>query len=56
MKWHPKGLWGSPDFVKIWVGHTISNFGSGITGIALPLTAVLVLSATPAQMGILLLP
>ena len=41
------------DFVKVWVGHTISNFGSGITGIALPLTAVLVLSATPTQMGIL---
>src|SRR6266581_4379954 len=53
MKWHPKGLWSNADFVKVWVGHTISNFGSGITGIALPLTAVLVLSATPAQMGIL---
>ena len=34
-------------------GQTISNFGSGITGIALPLTAVLILSASPAQMGIL---
>jgi MFS family permease len=31
----------------------VSNFGSGITGIALPLTAVLVLGATPIQMGIL---
>jgi MFS family permease len=53
MKWQPKGLWQNKDFVKIWSGQTISNFGSGITGIALPLTAVLVLSATPAQMGIL---
>lgn len=53
MKWQPKGLWQNKDFVKIWSGQTISNFGSGITGIALPLTAVIVLSATPAQMGIL---
>jgi len=53
MRWHPKGLWNNSDFVKLWVGKTISNFGNGITGIALPLTAVLVLSATPVQMGIL---
>jgi hypothetical protein len=53
MRWHPKGLWNNSEFVKLWVGKTISNFGNGITGIALPLTAVLVLSATPVQMGIL---
>jgi len=49
----PKSLWHNTDFVNLWVGQTVSNFGSGITGIALPLTAVLVLSASPAQMGIL---
>src|SRR5438445_304839 len=47
------GLWKNSDFVKLWLGQTVSHFGSGITGIALPLTAVLVLAATPAQMGIL---
>jgi len=47
------GLWGNSDFVKLWLGQTVSYFGSGITGIAIPLTAVLVLAATPAQMGIL---
>jgi MFS family permease len=47
------GLWKNSDFVKLWLGQTVSYFGSGITGIALPLTAVLVLSATPVQMGIL---
>lgn len=47
------GLWHNSDFVKLWLGQTVSNVGSGITGIALPLTAVLVLGATPAQMGIL---
>jgi MFS family permease len=47
------GLWGNSDFIKLWLGQTVSYFGSGITGIAIPLTAVLVLAATPAQMGIL---
>jgi MFS family permease len=41
------------DFRRLWIGQTISSFGSGITGIALPLAAVLVLAASPAQMGIL---
>ena len=48
-----RGLWTNTDFVKLWLGQTISKLGSGITGIAVPLTAVLVLGATPAQMGIL---
>jgi MFS family permease len=53
MRRYLTGLWKNSDFVKLWLGQTVSNFGSGITGIALPLTAVLVLAATPAQMGIL---
>ena len=47
------GLWRHADFVKFWAGQTISLFGSRITFLALPLTAVLVLEATPAQMGFL---
>jgi len=47
------GLWRNRDFIKLWAGQTISNIGSGITGVALPLTAVLILSASPVQMGIL---
>ncbi|HUS15583.1 MAG TPA: MFS transporter [Chloroflexia bacterium] len=47
------GLWGRPDFVKLWIGQTISQLGSGIGGMAVSLTAVLVLGAAPAQMGIL---
>jgi MFS family permease len=47
------GLWRHPDFLKLWVGQTISVFGSQITALALPLTAVLNLQATPAQMGML---
>src|SRR5690349_3562034 len=53
MRRYLTGLWNNPDFVKLWLGQTVSQFGSGITGIALPLTAVLLLAATPAQMGIL---
>ena len=47
------GLWKNSDFVKLWLGQTVSHFGSGITGIALPLTAVLILAATTVQMGFL---
>jgi predicted MFS family arabinose efflux permease len=53
MQHYRTGLWSNADFVKLWLGQTVSQFGSGITGIALPLTAVLVLAATPTQMGIL---
>jgi MFS family permease len=53
MQQNRTGLWKNSDFVKLWLGQTVSYFGSGITGIALPLTAVLILAATPFQMGIL---
>ena len=53
MQQNRAGLWKSSDFVKLWLGQTVSFLGSGITGIALPLTAVLLLMATPFQMGIL---
>jgi predicted MFS family arabinose efflux permease len=46
-------IWRNPDFVKFWVGETVSVFGSAVTALALPLTAVVVLKATPAQMGLL---
>lgn len=47
------GLWRHPDFLKLWTGETISQFGSQITFLALPLTAVIALNATPAEMGFL---
>ena len=45
------GLWRSPDFLKLWVGETISLFGSQTTMLALPLVATLTLNASPIQMG-----
>lgn len=47
------GLWHHPDFMKLWLGQTISGFGSRITRDALPLVAVITLSASPAEMGLL---
>ena len=46
-------LWRHSDFLKLWTGESISLFGSQITFLALPLTAVTVLNATPFEMGVL---
>lgn len=40
-------------FRRFWIGQTVSLFGDQVTLIALPLVAVLVLDAGPAQMGYL---
>ena len=53
MRFRFTGLWRHRDFTRLWLGGTVSSFGSQITFLALPLTAVLVLDATPLQMGIL---
>src|SRR5215207_7828561 len=47
------GLWRNADFMRLWLGQTISKFGSHITGVAFPLTALLLLGAGPAEMGLL---
>jgi MFS family permease len=46
-------LWRHTDFLKLWAGETVSLIGSQITTFALPLVAVLVLDATPVQVGML---
>ncbi|MBW2279483.1 MAG: MFS transporter [Deltaproteobacteria bacterium] len=40
-------------FRTLWAGQTVSQFGSAVTGVALPLTAILVLGAGPLEMGAL---
>src|SRR6186997_2477939 len=47
------GLWLSADFRRMWLSLTITAFGAQVTNLALPLTAALLLHATPLQMGIL---
>lgn len=46
---HPDGR----DFRQLWVGDTISQFGTQVGGIALELLAVVVLGASAFQMGLL---
>lgn len=41
------------DFRRLWIGDAISQFGTMITMLALPLLAVLTLDATPFQVGAL---
>lgn len=41
------------DFNKLWIGQSISEFGSHITRDALPLVAVITLAASPEQLGLL---
>ena len=48
-----KNLWLDADFLKLWIGQTISMFGSALSRLAIPLIAALMLDATPAEMGLL---
>ncbi|GAA1968910.1 MFS transporter [Catenulispora subtropica] len=49
----PPSLWHNADFLKFWLGETISLFGTQVTALALPLTAVTVFHATAGQVGLL---
>jgi MFS family permease len=51
--WPTGGLWGHPDFLKLWSAETISQFGSQVTGLALPLVAVIVIEASAFEVSAL---
>lgn len=51
----PTSLWRNPAFVRLWIAKTVSGIGSAVTGTAIPLTAVIVLGASAAQMALLVL-
>jgi MFS family permease len=46
-------LLGNSDFLRYWFSAILNGFGSYIGALAVPLCAVLLLKATPAQMGML---
>ncbi len=48
-----RGVWNNPEFLKMWVGGSVSAVGSQVTTLALPLIAVLLFNAGPAQTGLL---
>lgn len=50
---HMTSLWRQRDFMLLWCGQTISELGSAVTMLALPLTAVALLQASPFQIGLL---
>jgi MFS family permease len=47
------GLWSHPDFIKLWTGQTISEFGSQISQLALPLLAAVSLHASAFEFSLL---
>ncbi len=50
----PSGpLWGHRDFLKLWTGQSISEFGSQISGLAIPLLALYDLHATTFEFAVL---
>ena len=46
-------LWRNRNFLLLWSGQTVSEMGSAVTQLALPLTAVVVLRASTFQVGLL---
>jgi Na+/melibiose symporter-like transporter len=49
------GLWRNPAFLRFWAADTVSVFGSLITRIALPFTAILMFNASAFEMSLLVL-
>jgi MFS family permease len=48
-----RGLWLHGDFLRLWGAQTISQFGTQITLLALPLAAIITLDATPFEVSLL---
>jgi MFS family permease len=46
-------LWRHRDFMLLWSGQTVSEIGSAVTQLALPLTAVVALRASTFEVGLL---
>lgn len=46
-------LWRNGEFLNLWAGQSVSVVGDQISGLAIPLVAVLVLEASPTEMGLL---
>ncbi len=46
-------LWHHLDFRRLWIGETVSQFGTMVSGIALPLVAILILHASTFEVGLL---
>ncbi len=47
------GLWWHLGFRRLWIGETVSQFGTMVSQLALPLVAILVVHATTLEVGLL---
>ena len=47
------GLWHHLDFRRLWIGESVSQFGTAISQLALPLVAITVVHASTFQVGLL---
>jgi MFS family permease len=52
-RWPRGGLWRHADFLKLWAAETISQVGTQISQLALPLAAILVLEASAFEVALL---
>jgi MFS family permease len=52
-RWPEGGLWRHPDFLKLWSAETVSQFGTQISQLALPLAAIDVLHASAFEVAAL---
>src|SRR5919198_4245474 len=48
-----RSLWRHGDFMKLWMGQSVSLLGTQITLLAMPLAAILLLHASPFEVGLL---
>lgn len=46
-------LWRNQDFMRFWTGQSVSQIGSAVTTLAVPLTAIAVLKASAFEVGLL---
>jgi len=51
--WPRAGLWRHADFLRLWSGQTVSQFGQQIGQLAIPLTGIIVLEASAFEVALL---
>lgn len=49
--WPHGGLWRHPDFLKLWSAETVSQFGTQVSNLAIPLVAILILDASAFEVA-----
>jgi MFS family permease len=52
--WPTGGLWRHGDFLKLWSAETISQFGTQVSNLAVPLVAIIALDASTFEVSVLL--